>query len=82
MTARDEFRRALANDAVAHLNRIRTSKDLFLLVITNRLQQSILAFRGLEEAANLLQGHHQQQLHPTLLLYSPSAHAIRLEVAH
>lgn len=42
----------------------------------------ILVFRNLEEAANLFQGHYQQQFHPVPLLHSPSEHAIRLLVAH
>ena len=47
-----------------------------------RLIASTNAIRGFEEAANLFQRHYQQQLHPAPLLYSPSAHAIRLLVAH
>ena len=47
-----------------------------------RLIASTNAIRGFEEAANLFQGRYQQQLHSAPLLCSPSAHAIRLLVAH
>lgn len=71
--------RVLQNIAV--LNQVRTDKGKPRVAIANQLRQSILVFRNLEEAANLLQGRHRQQPHPAPLLYSLPAHAIRLLVA-
>ena len=79
---RKSLRHALVDGVAAPLNQVRTDKGKLRVAIANRLQRSILAFRNLEEAANLFQGHYQQQLHPFPLLYSPPAHAIRFLVAH
>ena len=73
---------ASVDGVTAPLNRVRTDKGKLRVVIASQLRRSILVFRNLEEAANLFQGHYQQQLHPVPLLYSPSEHAIRLLVAH
>ena len=56
---RKELRHALVDDAVGYLNRFRTSEERLWLVIANRLQQSILAIRGLKEVANLFQRRYQ-----------------------
>ncbi len=79
---RKDLRHALVDGVTAPLNRVRTDKGKLRIVIASQLRRSILVFRNLEEAANLFQGHYQQQLHPVPLLYSPSEHAIRLLVAH
>ena len=79
---RKDLRHALVDGVTAPLNQVRTDKGKLRVAITSLLRRSILAFRNLEEAANLFQGHYQQQLHPTPLLYSLPAHAIRLLVAH
>ena len=79
---RKDLRHALVDGVTVPLNQVRTDKGKLRVAITSLLRRSILAFRNLEEAANLFQGHYQQQLHPAPLLYSPSAHAIRLLVAH
>mgnify|MGYP006902973200 CR=1 FL=1 len=79
---RKELRHAFVDGVTAPLNQVRTDKGKLRVVIASQLRRSILVFRNLEEAANLFQGHYQQQLHPAPLLYSLSAHAIRLLVAH
>ena len=79
---REDLRHALVDGATAPLNQVRTDKGKLRVAFASQLRRSILAFRNLEEAANLFQGHYQQQLHPAPLLCSPSAHAIRLSVAH
>ena len=79
---RKELRHALADGVASPLNHVRTDKGKLRVVIASQLRRSILVFRNLEEAANLFQGHYQQQFHPVPLLHSPPAHAIRLLVAH
>ena len=79
---RKDLRHALVDGVTAPLNQVRTDIGKLRVVIASQFRRSILVFRNLEEAANLFLGHHQQQLHPIPLLYSPSAHAIRLLVAH
>lgn len=79
---RKDLRHALVDGVTAPLNQVRTDKGKPRVAIASLLRRLILAFRNLEEAANIFQGHYQQQLHPAPLLYSPSAHAIRLLVAH
>ena len=79
---RKDLRHALVDGATAPLNQVRTDKGKLRAVIANQLRRSILVFRNLEEAANLFQGHYQQQSHPVPLLHSPPAHAIRLLVAY
>ena len=80
--SRKELRHALMDGATAPLNQVRTDKGKLRVAFASQLRRSILAFRNLEEAANLFQGHYQQRLHPAPLLCSPPAHAIRLSVAH
>ena len=79
---RKELRHALVDGATAPLNQVRTDKGKLRVVIASQLRRSIIVFRNLEEAANLFQGHYQQQFHPVPLLHSPPAHAIRLLVAY
>ena len=79
---RKDLRHALVDGVTAPLNQVRTDKGKLRVAFASQLRRSILALRGLEEAANLLQGHHQQQPHPIPPLHSPPAHAIRLLVAH
>lgn len=79
---RKDLRHTLAEGVTAPLNQVRTDKGKLRVVIASQLRRSILVFRNLEEAANLFQGHYQQQFHPVPLLRSPPAHAIRLLVAH
>ena len=80
--SRKDLRHALVDGATAPLNQVRTDKGKLRVAFASQLRRSILVFRNLEEAANLFQGHHQQQFHPVPLLHSPLAHAIRLLVAH
>ena len=80
-TRRKDLRHALVDGGTAPLNQVRTDKGELRVAIASLLRRSILAFRNLEEAANLFQGRYQQQLHSAPLLCSPSAHAIRLLVA-
>ena len=79
---RKELRHALVDDVTALLNQVRADKGKLRVVIASQLRRSILVFRNLEIAANLIQGHYQQQLHPVPLLHSPLAHAMRLLVAY
>ena len=79
---REDLRHALVDDVTAPLNQVRADKGKLRVVIASQLRRSILVFRNLEKAANLIQGHYQQQLHPVPLLHSPLAHAIRLLVAY
>ena len=79
---RKDLRHALVDGVTAPLNQVRTDKGKLRVAFASQLRRSILVFRNLEEAANLFQGHHQQQFHPVPLLHSPPAHAIRLLVAH
>ena len=79
---RKDLRHALVDGGTAPLNQVRADKGKLRVAIASLLRRSILVFRNLEEAANLFQGHHQQQFHPAPLLHSPPAHAKRLLVAH
>ena len=79
---RNDLRHTLVDGVTAPLDQVRTDKGKLRVVIASQPRRSILVFRNLEEAANLFQGHYQQQLHPVPLLHSPPAHAIRLLVAH
>lgn len=79
---RKDLRHTLVDGVTAPLDRVRTDKGKLRVVIASQLRRSILVFRNLEEAANLFQGHYQQQLHPVPLLRSLPAHAIRLLVAY
>ena len=79
---RKDLRHALVDGVTAPLNQVRAGKGKLRVAIASQLRRSILAFRNLEEAANLFQGHYQQQLHPAPLLCSPPAHVIWLLVAH
>ena len=79
---REDLRHALVDGVTASQNQVRTDKGKLPVAFASQLRRSILVFRNLEEAANLFQGHHQQQFHPVPLLHSPPAHAIRLSVAH
>ena len=56
---RKDLGHALVDGVTVPLNQARTGKGKLRVAITNRLQRSILAFRNLEEAANLFQGRHQ-----------------------
>lgn len=78
---REDLRHALVDGVTAPLNQVRAGKVKLRVAIASQLRRSILMFRNLEEAANLFQGHYQQQLHPTPLLHSLPAHTIRLLVA-
>ena len=80
--SRKDLRHALVDGVTAPLNQVRTDKGKLRVAFASQLRRSILVFRNLEEAANLLQGHHQQQPHPIPLLYSTPEHAIRLLVAY
>ncbi len=80
-TSRKDLRHALVDGVTAPLNQVRADKGKPRVAIANQLRRSILVFRNLEEAANLLQGRHRQQPHPAPLLYSLPAHAIGLLVA-
>lgn len=77
-----DLRHALVDGVTAPLDQVRSDKGKLRFVIVSQLRRSILVFRNLEEAADLFQGHHQQQFHPVPLLHPPPAHAIRLLVAH
>lgn len=79
---RKDLRHTLVDGATAPLNQVRTDKGKLRVAIASQLRRTILVFRNLEEAANLFQGHYQQQFHPVPLLHSLPAHAIRLLVAH
>ena len=79
---RKDLRHALVDGGTAPLNQVRADKGKLRVAIASLLRRSILVFRNLEEAANLFQGHHQQQFHPAPLLHSPPAHAKRLLLAH
>ena len=57
---RKDLRHALVDGVTVPLNQVRADKGKLRVAIANRLQRSILAFRNLEEAANLFQGHYQQ----------------------
>ncbi len=61
---RKDLRRALVDGVASPLNQVRADKGKLRVAITSLLRRSILVFRNLEEAANLFQGHYQQQLHP------------------
>lgn len=79
---RKDIRHALVDGVTAPLDQVRTDKGKLRVAIASQLRRTILVFRNLEEAANLFQGHYQQQFHPVPLLHSLPAHAIRLLVAH
>ena len=64
---REDLRHALVDGVTAPLNQVRTDKGKLRVAIASQLRRSILVFRNLEEAANLFQGHHQQQFHPAPL---------------
>ena len=79
---REDLRHAIVGGITVPLNQVRTDKGKLRVAIASQLRRSILVFRNLEEAANLFQGHYQQQFRPVPPLHSPSEHAIRLLVAH
>ena len=79
---RKDFRHALVDGVTAPLNQVRIDKGKLRVAIASQLRRSILVLPNLEEAANLFQGHYQQQPHSIPLLHSPPAHAIRFLVAY
>ena len=57
---RKELRHALVDDVTAPLNQVRADKGKLRVVIASQLRRSILVFRNLEIAANLIQGNYQR----------------------
>ena len=53
---RKDFRHAPVDSVTAPLNQVRTDKGKLRAAIASQLRRSILVFRNLEEATNLLQG--------------------------
>lgn len=56
---RKDLRHALVYGVAAPLNQVRTDKGKLRVAVASLLRRSILAFRNLEEAANLFQRHYQ-----------------------